>query len=501
MVLTPQQILEEYKNKSIDEIAAADLLIHLIENTNQIDVCIESIGILKDIGYRSDKMYSYLENLLISESDKRIRKAAANTLKDLYQERTLSPLKWSLEHEKSWQFLIDIVNLISQINSDDARSILIDRIWKFEHHDFNIDLRKLFKSKEIQEYPNENLAEIINNYLVINEIDTLLKETKYQIEGGIVSELDLSFVTEQTNGWKILKNFPIFLTVLNKLKTLNLRSNKIVVLPATITSLAFLEYLDLSYNMITQLPKDMGSLKSLEYLNLKHNELNEIPNSIGDLNNLKLLNLKLNKLAYLPPSMENLHRLEVLNLHGNQFNEIPITIMSLKSLKKLNLGLNDLKIVPEWLQDLESLKILALGGNKELSNLGDWIIFLPRRIEELDLYDNDITALPKNINLLKSLRRLILPNNNLTSLPENFKELHELKLLDLSWNNLKNLPDWIDSFIALESLNLRGNKINSLPQSIFSLPNLRTLNLSLNKEIIHKPIILDLEKKGIKVIK
>lgn len=493
----PKKIYEDLKNGDLDKDSATDLLIFLIENADSTETRLKSINTLQKIGSRNEKTFNILENLLISDTDEEIRNSAAKTLLELYQEKALSPLKWALEHERSFQFLLNIVSNITRINTDDAKSALIEKIKKFDYR-FNKSLAPFFKTKEIHSFDANLLAEIINGYIVIKFFEDILKEVNYQVENGLVTELNLSFTSEKNSGWKILRNLSKFISILNHLKKLELRSNQIGRFPNSILSLNSLSYLDLSHNNLNKLPDGIHSLNSLEYLNLRYNNLTEIPSSIGSLTNLMTLDLKHNKLSTLPSTIGKLASLEVLNLHGNQLSVLPSTFEDLFSLKKLKLGLNNLKSVPEWIKNLSSLKKLGLGGNKSLSNFQEWIDFLPP-ILELNLYDNDIKVLPESIGTLNTLEVLIVPNNQLKKLPESFKELYSLKKLDLSWNDITELPEWIGSLSSLEELNLRGNKLEALPESISSLSSLKILNITLNKNIIEIP--KDLQKKGVQIYK
>jgi len=495
---SPRKIYEALKNGEIDKDSAADLLIYLIENADMVAIRIESIRTLEKIGIKNNKIFSILENLVISDSAEEIRILAAHTLKSIFHEKALSPLKFALEHEKAFQFLMDIISNICEINNDSTKSIFIDKIKKFEDYKFNKSLNSLFKTNEIQGFNNKKLAEIIKNYIIIKFFKDILKDFNYHVENGLISELNLSFTSEKTSGWKVLKNLSIFISVLNQLENLELRSNQIGRFPNSILSLDSLNYLDLSHNNINKLPDRIHALKSLEYLNLRYNGLTEVPNSIGSLTKLKILDLKHNKLTTLPTSIGNLPCLEVLNLHGNQLIIVPSALENLSSLKKLNLGLNSLHAVPEWIKNLHSLKKLGLGGNKSLSNFQEWIGFLPP-IVELNLYDNDIKKLPDSIGSLNSLEILKLPNNQLTALPESFMKLSSLKTLDLSWNDITELPEWISSLSSLEELNLRGNKLEVLPENISSLSSLKILNITLNKNMIQLP--RGLQKKGLQIVK
>ena len=106
MALSPKKIYDDFNKKDIDKLSAADLLISLIENSDKVDTRLKSIETLEKIAAKSKNVFNILENLLISDNSEEIRYLAAKTLKVLFREKALSPLKWALEHEKSLQFLM-----------------------------------------------------------------------------------------------------------------------------------------------------------------------------------------------------------------------------------------------------------------------------------------------------------------------------------------------------------------------------------------------------------
>lgn len=502
MALNPKKIYSDFRKSVIDKESAVDSLIYLIENADSTETRLESIRTLQRIGSKNDKTFSILENLLISDSNEEIRLLAANYLDLLFQKKALTPLQWALEHEKSmsWQFVLDIISIISKFDNQNAKSIFVGKIKKFDNYKFSKSLSFLFESREIHNLDVNKLANIIANYAIIKFFEEILKVVNYEVADGLVSEIDLSFTSNNNSGWKVLKDLSTFISILKSLRKLELRGNRIGKFPNAVFSLSSLNYLDLSHNVLKNLPDNMNSLKSIEYLDLGFNNLTELPNSIGDLTNLRILDLKNNQLSTLPATIRKLTSLEVLNLHGNQINKIPAPVESLSALQTLKLGLNSLEIVPEWIHKLKSLKKLGLGGNKSLSSL-DWVGFLPAIIE-LNLYDNNIKELPDSLGLLKSLELLELPNNQILKLPESFKNLTSLKKLDMSWNSLTSLPDWIGSLTSLEELNLRGNKLKSLPNSMGNLVSLKFLNLTLNDDFIQIPkSITDLQNRGLQLDK
>jgi Leucine-rich repeat (LRR) protein len=497
MASNPKKIYEDLEREKIDKLTAADLLIYLIGNSDNIEIREESLKILQRIGVNNNKVFSVLEDVLVSDPNMEIRELGAQSLKKLFQEKALPPLKWALDHEKSWQLLLYITSSILEFNSQSAKSVFLDKIKRFNNYNFIKSLTGLIRNEEIQNLDISKLAEIIKNYIIINHIEETLKEVNYEVSDGLVVDLDLAFTSDDTYGWKILKYLSEFIGALGNLSKLELKSNKLGKIPDSIFSLNSIEYLDLSYNNLNKLPDQFKNLQSLEHLDLGYNQVTEIPRSIGSLKNLKFLNLSHNKLKSLPSSIGALTSLEKLILHGNQITTLPSSLKELNALATLNVGLNQLNKIPKWIRNLKSLKILSLGGNKSLSEINEWINFLPP-IKQLDLYDNDINLIPESFGSLESLEVLISPNNHISTLPDSFKKLTSLKKLDLSWNDITELPEWIDLFTSLEDLNLRGNKLSKLPESISSLPKLKVLNVSLNKNIIYPS--KDLEKKGLEII-
>ncbi|MHA2392714.1 MAG: leucine-rich repeat domain-containing protein [Promethearchaeota archaeon] len=497
MALNPKKIYEDLESEKIDKLTAVDLLIYLIGNSENVEIREESIKIFHKLGIKNDKVFSVLEDVLVSDPNMEIRELSIQCLKDLFKEKAISPLKWALDHEKTWQLLLYIVSTIHDLNSHNTKSLFIDKIKRLNNYKFIKSLTDLIKNEEIQLLGLSKLAEIVKNYIIINYIEETIKEVEYEVFEGLVVELNLAYASDNTYGWKILKYLSEFIGAMGNLTRLELKSNKLGKIPDSIFSLTSITYLDLSYNNINEIPNLFTNKLSLKHLNLGYNQITEIPPSIGSLKNIELLDLNHNKLKSIPSTIGNLTSLKHLNLHGNQVISLPSSLKELKALEVLNLGLNPLSNVPEWLKNLKSLKKLSLGGNKSLPKIEEWIGFLPP-LFELNLYDNDIDLLPESFGSLESLEVLIIPNNHISVLPDSFQKLTSLKKLDLSWNNIIDLPDWIESFTSLEELNLRGNKLSKLSKSIYSLPSLRVLNITLNKNIIYPP--KDLEKKKMQII-
>ncbi|WP_420865426.1 leucine-rich repeat domain-containing protein, partial [Leptospira weilii] len=89
-------------------------------------------------------------------------------------------------------------------------------------------------------------------------------------------------------------------------------------------------------------------------------------------------------------------------------------------------------------------------------------------------YDNLTEALQNTMNV----GILNLENNELRILPKEIGQLESLELLDLSNNELRILPKEIGQLRNLKTLHLLNNRLRTLPKEIRQLQNLRTLYLT-----------------------
>ncbi len=439
MELTPEKIYRNYNNKTLDKISAVENLISIVENSDNINSRLESIRILRNIGAQTNKVFKFLENLLLSDSHEKIRQLAAETMKNLFIEKTLEPMKWALQHEESPYCLNTIyytlINIISKIIEENA---LVDEIKKINDQEFKIGFEILCENKPINRFTKIELADILINYFTILYLKKTYWRLKFKIEKCKIVELNFIF--------KGLTSVPEAIKNLSSLKSLILRYNQILSIPDWIGSLSSLESLNLNINNIKSLPESIGSLSSLKELSLWKNELIFLPESMGSLSSLETLNLRLNQLEALPDFIGNLTSLKELNLHDNKLPAIPYSIGSLSSLEKLNLSWNELKIIPESIGSLSSLK-------------------------ELDLGRNELEKIPDSIGSLTSLQLLNISENKLISIPETIGSLSSLEILNLSRNELIYLPESLKGLTSLKELYLGDNRFKDYPKALKILEN------------------------------
>lgn len=100
----------------------------------------------------------------------------------------------------------------------------------------------------------------------------------------------------------------------------------------------------------------------------------------------------------------------------------------------------------------------------------------------LELANNQITALPTEVNGMRSLTKLDLSKNQLVALPKEIGDLRCLQVLNVSLNNIRSLPSKpLGNLSHLEELHLWGNNLTIVPPHISRLTNLSLLAMHRNK--------------------
>ena len=442
MELRPEKIYQEFLKKNLDKPSAARLLLSLIESSDSNKVRVDSIKELEHIGVADNDTFKFLENLLISDSSLTVRNTAALILKSLFIDKAFEPMKWALIHEESpsclgtiHMVLIEIINNWVKNPEPMVKSLLLREVEKIKYKEFKLGFEILCESKNIDNFTNQELADVLINYFTIMLFKKSYWRLKYKIDKCKITELDFIF--------KGLTTIPSPIKYLSSLKTLILRYNQLIALPNWIGSLHSLESLNLNVNSIKTLPKSIGNLKSLKELFLWKNELKTLPQSIEGLEQLEIINLRLNQLTSLPETIGNLVSLKELNLHDNLLKELPESIKYLVNLVNLNLSWNTLVSLPESIGFLSSLKILNLERN-ELITLPESIGDLSS-LEILNVGDNKLKKIPESINNLKSLQYLNLSRNKLESIPESILSLKSLKKIYVGENNFNETPDILNA--------------------------------------------------------
>lgn len=159
-----------------------------------------------------------------------------------------------------------------------------------------------------------------------------------------------------------LKSIPNNVKQLELLKDINLANNELTALPKTFTKLTSLENLDVSFNQLQTLSLFFPNWFYLKKLNASNNLLAGI-DGLNQLKNIQSLNLSFNNIAELPAEIHQLKRLVSLDLSNNKLLYLPRTISGLSKIEELNLENNNIGSLPPYLYRLRKLKTLNLAGN------------------------------------------------------------------------------------------------------------------------------------------
>jgi hypothetical protein len=296
MDLTPEQIYEELSNSHINNKTAFDLLISIVENNEDEEVRLDAIVNLEKIGINKHDLFNFLENLFISDSNSKIRNAAAKFLKHKFLQKIINPLKWAIQHETDYECLITIIQSLEEIKSHESKLILmnevkkitktkfLNKVRKIENKKYKKAIKRLIKTKQIKYFTHTKLAEILINYLTILNLINQYSNVYYELNprNGLIKELDLSDYLEYEVkgtpfGWKnnIQSTSEIIgLGYLKSLTKIDL-SNNIIENVKELIHLRNLTHLILTNNKISEIENlnYIKSLKNLEYLDLRGNEL------------------------------------------------------------------------------------------------------------------------------------------------------------------------------------------------------------------------------------
>eukprot|EP00051_Salpingoeca_urceolata_P007102 m.94259 g.94259 ORF g.94259 m.94259 type:complete len:483 (+) comp15116_c0_seq1:135-1583(+) len=245
-----------------------------------------------------------------------------------------------------------------------------------------------------------------------------------------------------------------------------------------------------------KLPSWIGTgLPQLRKLSVSWTALTEIPPEIGQLTHLQTLRIYHSKLTHLCPEVASLTNLECLEIADSQITEMP-DLSLLVRLRRLNVSGNRLVELPRL--SAPHLRELKARRNLLSGTLTSQVLDLPE-LEELDVRDNQLEALPAGLDRLRHLRTLQVGCNRLQRLPDalptalkllhadhnqiavwpaSVSDMKALDTMDLSNNALVDVPDALVDATALRSLRLNSNAIQDLPYDLCTMTHLSVLTLA-----------------------
>jgi Leucine-rich repeat (LRR) protein len=294
----PEKIYQKLRIKLIEESEAIELLIPFLESSEDINLRIRSLAILRKINLGDLRIFKILENLLISDENEIIRSMAAEIIIKSFMDKSLKSLKWVIINDESPTLLKKIKELIENENLNYSKALLEEyhnRLKKIAFI-YRIDL------EELQILLDLNIKLNGQNLYQIDSIFSFIYETNFMctIKKGHINELSMSLYNELPNS----------VGCLSKLEHLNLSCNYLNELPNSLSNLKLLKTLDLSWNNFVYFPEVIKKVRSVELIDLSNNSMDKLPSWISLLNNLIFLNLENNNIKKIPDSIRNLKKLK-----------------------------------------------------------------------------------------------------------------------------------------------------------------------------------------------
>ena len=326
-LVTPGKIQNDLLIGDINKQEAAELLISLIEGSDNTEIRVQSIKVLEDSDIYSDKIYKALENCLISDENAIIRASAARYIILNFVEDNISPLRWVIQHDRSPLVLKVFFDISDNYTIDLLPQIFLDDLLRWN---------KQFAS---------NIGIVPEESKFFLDLEVLFAQSKKNYEINLFSYKTFQNLSDFENGepWLVINNKHAEILNFNFFKWNFIKNN-----PDLINSLSKLKDLDVYFS----------SLKRYSNSNVG---ISMIPESIGILTHLQKLILKRNNLQNLPESIQKLTSLKELDLSYNNLHEIPQILRSLNSLKNLNLKHNNIQRIPELMKNfLNSLSNFKL---------------------------------------------------------------------------------------------------------------------------------------------
>ncbi|MGH8386902.1 MAG: NEL-type E3 ubiquitin ligase domain-containing protein [Pseudomonas sp.] len=176
---------------------------------------------------------------------------------------------------------------------------------------------------------------------------------------------------------------------------------------------------------------------------------------------LKLDSMRVGKLPTLPPDIDFSH-VELLSLKNmEQGNDLAYFIKHFKKLQSLEMDDNQLTLLPEAISSMTDLKYLSLTNNKlAMTEQTLKKLTAMRFLETLSLSKNPLGT-PPDVSKMFDLRLLMLRDTRATELPKGLAKLPNLERVDLRDNDITTLPDWLFTIPKSfsETINLRTNPL------------------------------------------
>ncbi|KAM6963122.1 leucine-rich repeat-containing protein 40 [Aplochiton taeniatus] len=291
------------------------------------------------------------------------------------------------------------------------------------------------------------------------------------------------------------------------LKELHLGNNQIEVLEADqLSLLGSLMVLELRDNKLKVLPDQMSLLSALQRLDLTNNDISTLPNSVSLLPNLKILLLEGNPLRGIRREM-----LTVTHTHTHTHtclcaeepgtgggdestamtlpSQARINLHAIQTLKTLDYSEKQAEVIPDDVFDAVAGQAVATAifSKNRLRAAPPRLVELRGSVSDLQLAFNRLDHLSLEVCMLTQLTHLDLRNNQFSVLPEELEALTKLRCINLAYNRFKSFPEVLYHVVTLETVLLGNNQVGALdPALLCELKQLGTLDLA-NNDLLAVP--------------
>ncbi|KAF8029915.1 hypothetical protein BT93_E2354 [Corymbia citriodora subsp. variegata] len=229
---------------------------------------------------------------------------------------------------------------------------------------------------------------------------------------------------------------------------------------------------------LSLIDKSIGNLKYLKSLNIKSTPIALLPEEMGSLDNLEELLIDETSTCHLRFLRGSMQQLKILSAAGcKNLAEISESIGCLRTLSYLALDRAIITGLPNSVQLLEALVELSLRDCQRITALPDSIGML-RSLRKMDLSNTRIQILPGSIKNLDRLEVLRMKNTHIRKFPKDIANLEKLEVITFSGCPLTGkIPCDISGLSSLRILKLSFTLISGLPESLCQLSHLETLHL------------------------
>jgi internalin A len=167
-----------------------------------------------------------------------------------------------------------------------------------------------------------------------------------------------------------------------------------------------------------------------------------------------------------------------MNKEGLVTNRDLIKEAIVNDVEYLDLSNRGFSNFPRNIEKIRSLKKINLSNNN-ISYIPPEVVKLSN-LYEIDLSNNSLKDLPNYFRQLENIVKIVLSRNYFDKVPDCLTGLLKLEYLDLSKNYIQNLDSKIGVFHNLKYLNLSNNLCSGLPIEVGRLINLETLDINNN---------------------